>query len=236
MALFTDSISQILTMQNLQRVGSKLKPQQVAQIVRQGSVDSVDFSAEAKKLFSIFESDTFFDTAFGVPSDLTDAQQKELQGLQDRLQLLTPGAGTSDLNRVYDYFTDYAKRVADETATGQRSQLEDALNAYVISHAVTNLFGSGEGGTGGDLFTKLGEGNFATLFASGLSSEEQQQLGKLSLQLNRLFFTGTSDTFSPLLEQFNRLYGLKEPDEAEILQATSLFERRNGLLADLLRD
>ena len=235
MGLFTDSISQILTTQNLQRTNTRIKPQQLAQIVRQSSVDSVDFSAEAQKLFAIFENDTFFDTAFGFPADLDETQRQELQRIQTQLQLLTPSAQTTPgFEKLYDYFSDFMKRFVDETSAKDTQTLEDNLKAYVVQQSVENLFGTDTSGS--DIFTTLGNSNFSTLFATTLSSDEQQQLAKLSLQLNRLFFTGADNTFNSLLEQFNNLYGLENPNATTLFEAMTHFDNRNALLADVLRN
>jgi len=235
MGLFTDSISQILTTQNLQRIGARIKPQQLAQIVRQSSVDSVNFSSEAKNLFAIFENDTFFDTTFGLPAGLNETQQQELQSIQTQLQLLTPSTGTAQsFEKLYDYFTDFMKRFVDETSGKDTQTLEESLKAYVVQQSVGNLFGTDTSGS--DIFTTLGNSNLSTLFATTLSSDEQQQLAKLSLQLNRLFFTGTDNTFSPLLERFNNLYGLENPDETTLFEVMTRFDNRNALLADVLRN
>jgi len=237
MGLFTDSISQILTTQNLQNVSSRLKPGQVAQIVRQSSTDSVYFSQEAKNLFSIFEGDTFFDTVFGLPANLSQSQQQELSGIQKQLQLLLPSATTAPkYAQLYDYFSDYMKRFVDEVDSQKMEKLEDALKAYTLSKSVNNLFGTNNTTTQNDIFTTLGNGNFSRLFAATLTSDEQQQLSKLSIQLNRLFFSNTKDTFSPLLEQYNTIYGLNSPDENVLFKATNFFDKRNLLFADLLQN
>ena len=234
MGLFTDSISQILTTQNLQRISARIKPQQLVQIMRQSSVDSVNFSSEAKKLFAIFENDTFFDTKFGLPAGLDETQQQELQSIQKELQLLTPSTGTTQsFEKLYDYFTDFIKRFVDKTSGQETQILEESLKAYVVQQSVGNLFGADTFGS--DIFTILGNSNLSTLFATTLSSDEQQQLTKLSLQLNRLFFTGADNTFNALLEQFNNLYGLKNPDETTLFEAMTRFDARNALLADVLR-
>ncbi len=226
---FVDAISQIVATQNLQPVGTRLKPQQLAQVIRQSITDSVNFSSEAKNLFAISQNDTFFDATFGLPADLNETQQHTLLSIQKSLQRLIPSGGT-----LYDYLSDFMKRFVDETASQKTQPLEAQLKAYIVQQSVTNLLGSDT--YTDDIFTTLGNTNLATRLAATLSDEQQQQLAKLSLQLNRLFFTGSDDTFSPLLEQFNNLYGLENPDENTLFEVMTRFDNRNALLADVLRN
>jgi hypothetical protein len=235
MGLFTDSISQIVSAQNLQLLSSRIKPQQLAEVLKKGSVDSVNFSSDAKNLFSIYETDSFFDTTFGLPASLNGEQQEELASLQKELQLFLPTGGTQSYESLYGYFSDYVKKYIEEGEEKRFPEIETALNEYVISQAVNNLLGySNSGQNETDIFSKLGDSNFSTLFVTALGDEEQQQLGKLSLQLNRLFFQSDDNNFTSILDQFNQIYGLKNPTDTELFEATTLFENRNALLAQVL--
>ena len=136
MGLFTDSISQIVSTQNVQALSSRIKPQQLTEILQKASVDSVNFSSDAKNLFSIYETDSFFDTTFGLPASLNGEQQEELQSLRNSLQLLLPGtSATQSYESLYGYFSDYVKKYLGEGASEELPQIETALNEYVISQA-----------------------------------------------------------------------------------------------------
>jgi hypothetical protein len=81
--------------------------------------------------------------------------------------------------------------------------------------------------------------NFSTqsknLLSEQLTSSESQKLGTLSLQLKRLLFdNGDNNNLTSYLNLFNDLYGLNDPNEQELFDATNFVAERNSLLSSLI--
>ncbi len=227
MGYYIDALTRLTRIPETAQTTPSQKRAQVAQIVQNSAVDSVNFSRQAQDLFGISRADTFFDATFGLPATLNSSQKKELSQLQEQLRRLLP-ADTSPLesSQIFGSMKDLLARAEVNASSSQLATLQDAIHSYVYAESVGNLFGSSD--------TLQSGGSLTTLLASGLSDEEQQRLGKLSLQLNRLFFTGAEDSFLPLLEEYNTLYGLNTPSREDLLKASTLFDTRNTLLAQTL--
>ena len=233
MALFTDAVSGLLNTQNIQQSLSALKPDQIAQIVQTGIVDEVTISDDAKNYFSIYQNDVFLDASFSIPDTLDTTQQTQLLQLQQDMQLFLPQSGTGYTNFLDNYLTDFAKSILEqESDETKKEALQNALDQYTLMQSFNQLFGEGSS----DIFTQLGNTNLSSVLVPLLSDEEQETLGKVALQTNRLFFQSEDQNFMNNLDLFNQLYGLNTPDEETLTEASKVLQSRSASLAQLLQN
>ncbi len=234
MSGFVDAIQTLSATYRVQPQHRRIPVDRLAEAVRLGAIDSVDFSQNARNLFGIAQTDRFFDTAFGLPADLNDAQQAQLREIQQQMQLFF-GTDSQNLSSFVDTLRNGVEDYLQTNGTRTDSALQDALNGYIVSKSFSRLLGNDtDSQQGTDIFTRLGESHLGTLFAANIRPEELENLGKLSTQLNRLFFQSSDRTFNDLLDRYNDLYGLQKPSDTVLAEAKSRLQHRNSLFADLL--
>ncbi len=234
MSGFIDAIQTLSATYRVQPQHRPISAAQLAEAVRLGAIDTIGFSQNAKNLFAIDQTDRFFDTAFGLPADLNDAQQAQLREIQRQMQLFF-GTDSQNLSSFVDTLRSGVEDYLQTNGTRPDSALQDALNGYIVSKSFSQLLGKDTSfPKSNDIFMTLGEGNLSTLITAKIRPEELENLGKLSTQLNRLFFQSSDRTFNDLLDGYNDLYGLQSPSDTVLAEAKSRFLYRNSLFADLL--
>jgi flagellar biosynthesis component FlhA len=194
--------------------------------IKNGSIDSVNFSDESKNLFEIAQIDSILNGIFGFPSQLNEDQKDALQSLSssiNRTYLNQSSLNIVDIDQILENLG------VSDIDKSQTKNLTQDIGQYITQIAISNLFGN-EDNTN---FASLSNG-FSQIFSEKLSSDDIENLGNLSIQLNRLIFNNSSLEVSSYLDTYNKLYNLSNPTEQELQDSISLITKRNALLASTL--
>ncbi|HIP46111.1 MAG TPA: hypothetical protein EYG95_00985 [Campylobacterales bacterium] len=227
MSDFTTSIQNISNVYGVAPVYTPRQTQQIATIIKNGTIDSVNFSDESQNLFQISQINGRFDDLLGVPSTLTSSQQSELEKLGFIAENLFSNGSLKPASTDYDAILEninklYEGKELDSQTEQQLLTLTGELQSYVQNLSITQLFSS----------STVSSTN--TFFNERLTDSEKSDLGKVAQQLNRVLFTSTDDTGSSFLDSLNSLYGLNTPSIEEENDIFSLFSQRNSLLTSVL--
>jgi len=227
MSDFTTSIQNISNVYGVAPVYTPRQTQQIATIIKNGTIDSVNFSDESQNLFQISQINGRFDDLLGVPSTLTSSQQSELEKLGFIAENLFSNGSLKPASMDYDAILEninklYEGKELDSQTEQQLLTLTGELQSYVQNLSITQLFSS----------STVSSTN--TFFNERLTDSEKSDLGKVAQQLNRVLFTSTDDTGSSFLDSLNSLYGLNTPSIEEENDIFSLFSQRNSLLTSVL--
>jgi len=227
MSDFTTSIQNISNVYGVAPVYTPRQTQQIATIIKNGTIDSVNFSDESQNLFQISQINGRFDDLLGVPSTLTSSQQSELEKLGFIAENLFFNGSLKPASTDYDAILEninklYEGKELDSQTEQQLLTLTGELQSYVQNLSITQLFSS----------STVSSTN--TFFNERLTDSEKSDLGKVAQQLNRVLFTSTDDTGSSFLDSLNSLYGLNTPSIEEENDIFSLFSQRNSLLTSVL--
>ena len=227
MSTFTNSITNIV---NSGYVNTNYSPKQISQIaesIKNGAIDTVTFSDESKNLFQISQIDTMLNGIFGLPSELDASQKKELESLRSSLDTLFPtNSSQLELTNFDEIFENLG---INEGNKEQVQNLTNELSQYLTQRSISTLFGN-SGGTDLSFFSE----GYNTILGEKLTENETNELGTLSLQLNRLLFSSDDNQASSYLNLFNDLYGLNDPSSEDLFNANSLITQRNTLLSSTL--
>ncbi len=234
MSTITNNINNITNIPTLSNISQSAQNDLVSQSIKNSIIDTVNFSDEAVNLFQISEIDSLFDGIFGIPNELDDTQQKELDSLRLSLDTLFPSTSsniqTLDFDKTYTNLvnTILQGNLATQEQSSGLEAMATELKSYLSELSLNQL--SGDATNNFSLFSQ----GFDTIFDQKLTQEESNQLSSLSLQLNRLFFTSEDSQTSSFLDTFNSLYGLNNPDQNQLNQAIDLLAQRNTLLSSSL--
>ncbi len=224
MSIFTNSITNIV---NSGYINTSTKTKQISDAIKNGAIDTVSFSNESKNLFEISQIDNKLDGIFGVPNDLDKAQLKELQNIRASLDAIYPN-NSSQLELI-NFDKIFQNLGVNNENKEQVQNLTNELGNYLTGRSVSQLFGND---TSNDL--SFLSGGFRTILGEKLTTNESEQLGTLSTQLNRLLFNNDNNQVSSYLNLFNDLYGLNNPSQEELFNAGGLLTQRNTLLSSTL--
>jgi len=227
MADFTSSIQNIANVYGVAPVYTPKQTQQIATIIKNGTIDSVNFSDESQNLFQIAQINSTFDDLLGVPSNLTSQQQTELEKLGAIAENLFSNGSLQSTSIDYDAILEnitklYEGKELDAQTEEKLLSLTGELQSYVQNLSITQLFSP----------SSVSSTN--TLFNEKLTDDEKSDVGKISQQLNRVLFTSTDEEGSSFLDSLNSLYGLNTPSSEEENDIFSLFSQRNSLLSSVL--
>ena len=227
MADFTSSIQNIANVYGVAPVYTPKQTQQIATIIKNGTIDSVNFSDESQNLFQIAQINSTFDDLLGVPSNLTSQQQTELEKLGAIAENLFSNGSLQSTSIDYDAILEnitklYEGKELDAKTEEKLLSLTGELQSYVQNLSITQLFSP----------SSVSSTN--TLFNEKLTDDEKSDVGKISQQLNRVLFTSTDEEGSSFLDSLNSLYGLNTPSSEEENDIFSLFSQRNSLLSSVL--
>jgi len=228
MSDFTTSIQNISNIYGVAPVHTPKQIQQIATIIKNGTIDSVNFSDESKNLFQISEINGRFDDLLGVPSTLTTSQQSQLEKLGSIAEnLFSSGSlkpASTDFEAILENFTKlYEGKKLDVQTEEKLVKLTGELQSYVQNLSISQLYSS-----------SASVSSTNTLFNERLTDSEKGDLGKIAQQLNRVLFTPTDNEGSSFLDSLNSLYGLNTPSSEESDDIFSLFSQRNSLLTSVL--
>jgi flagellar biosynthesis component FlhA len=226
MSTFTDSITNILNSGYITPTTTNRAKVDIAMAIKNGSIDSVNFSDESKNLFEIAQIDSMLNGIFGFPSQLNEDQKDALQSLSssiNRTYLNQSSLNIVDIDQILENLG------VSDIDKSQTKNLTQDIGQYITQIAISNLFGN-EDNTN---FASLSNG-FSQIFSEKLSSDDIENLGNLSIQLNRLIFNNSSLEVSSYLDTYNKLYNLSNPTEQELQDSISLITKRNALLASTL--
>jgi flagellar biosynthesis component FlhA len=226
MSTFTDSITNILNSGYITPTTTNRAKVDIAMAIKNGSIDSVNFSDESKNLFEIAQIDSMLNGIFGFPSQLNEDQKDALQSLSssiNRTYLNQSSLNIVDIDQILENLG------VSDIDKSQTKNLTQEIGQYITQMAISNLFGN-EDNTN---FASLSNG-FSQIFSEKLSSDDIENLGNLSIQLNRLIFNNSSLEVSSYLDTYNKLYNLSNPTEQELQDSISLITKRNALLASTL--
>jgi flagellar biosynthesis component FlhA len=226
MSTFTDSITNILNSGYITPTTTNRAKVDIAMAIKNGSIDSVNFSDESKNLFEIAQIDSILNGIFGFPSQLNEDQKDALQSLSssiNRTYLNQSSLNIVDIDQILENLG------VSDIDKSQTKNLTQEIGQYITQMAISNLFGN-EDNTN---FASLSNG-FSQIFSEKLSSDDIENLGNLSIQLNRLIFNNSSLEVSSYLDTYNKLYNLSNPTEQELQDSISLITKRNALLASTL--
>jgi hypothetical protein len=225
MSTYTNSITNIVNSGYTGNYTSK-QASQLTEILKTGMVDSVYFSDESKNLFQISQIDTMLDEIFGIPKDLTKEQKVQLDTLRKGLDAIYPN-NYSFLEQI-DFDKIFNNLNIKNENKDQIKNLTNELNLYLTEQSINKLFGNNENNL--SFFSN----SYSTILGEKLTNDETNQLGTLSLQLNRLLFSNDDNQLSSYLDVFNNLYGLNNPNKKDLFNATTLLTQRNTLLSSTL--
>jgi hypothetical protein len=226
MSSFTNSITNIVNSGYINTTKPK-QIEQIAEAIKSGAIDTVSFSDESKNLFEISQIDNMLNGIFGIPNDLDKTQQKELQNLRAGLDAIYP-KNSSQLELI-NFDKIFQNLGVNDGNKDQVQNLTDELGSYLTERSVSQLFGND---TSNDL-SFLSSG-FSTILGEKLTTNESEQLGTLSTQLNRLLFNNDNNQVSSYLNLFNDFFGLNNPSQEELFNAGELLTQRNTLLSSTL--
>ncbi len=227
MSDFTTSIQNISNVYGVAPVYTPKQTQQIATIIKHGTIDSVNFSDESQNLFQISQINSTFDDFLGVPSNLTSAQQTELEKLGSLAENLFTNGSLERTSTDYDAILEnilklYEGKELDTQTEEKLVTLSGELQSYVQNLSITQLFSPSSASSTNTFFNKR------------LTDDEKSDLGKISQQLNRVLFTSSDEEGSSFLDSLNSLYGLNTPSSEEENDIFSLFSQRNSLLTSVL--
>jgi hypothetical protein len=227
MSTFTNSITNIA---NSGYITSALNSKQISQIsesIKNGAIDTVSFSDESKNLFQISQIDTMLDGIFGIPNNLSQTQKDELEKLRSSLDTIFP---TSSSKLQQTNFDEIFKNLGlNEGNKEQLQKLSNELSTYLTQNSISQLFGS-DNSTDLSMFSNA----YSNILGEKITTNESDQLGSLSLQLNRLLFDSNDNSTSSYLDIFNDMLGLNNPSDDDLFNASSLVTSRNTLLSSVL--
>jgi len=227
MSDFTTNIQNISNVYGVAPVYSPKQIQQISTIIKNGTIDSVNFSDESQNLFQIAQIGGRFDDLLGVPSTLSQAQQSTLDRLGSIAENLFSSGSLKPTSTDYDAILEnisklYEGKELDRKTEEKLVHLTGELQSYIQNLSITKLFST----------TAVPSTN--TFFNERLSDSEKGELGKIAQQLNRVLFTSTDQEGSSFLDSLNSLYGLNTPSLDETNDIFSLFSKRNALLTSVL--
>ncbi len=226
MSTFTNSVTNIVNSGYVNTTNSPKQISQIAESIKNGAIDTVTFSSESKNLFEISQIDSMLNGIFGIPNNLDANQQKQLDSLRSGLDTIYSN-NTSQLENI-NFDKIFQNLGVSEGSKEQVQNLTNELSSYLTEHSIGQLFGNSN--TNFSFFTD----GYNKILGEKLTQEETNKLGTLSLQLNRLLFSNDDNQVSSYLNLFNDLYGLNEPSEEELFNASSLLTQRNTLLSSAL--
>ena len=227
MSDFTTSIQNISNVYGVAPVYSPRQIQQISTLVKNGTIDSVNFSDASKNLFQIAQIGGRFDELLGVPSSLSEGQQSTLDKLGAVAENLFSSGSLKPTSTDYDAILENITKLYDGKALDSKTKEELAsltgeLQSYIQNLSITQLFST----------APVASTN--TFFNERLSDSEKSDLGKIAQQLNRVLFTSTDSEGSSFLDSLNSLYGLNTTSSEENDDISSLFSQRNSLLTSVL--
>ncbi len=228
MSTFTNSVTNIVNSGYVNTNYTQKQITQIAESIKNGAIDTVTFSDESKNLFQISQIDSMLNGIFGIPNDLDTEHLKELESLRVGLDTIYPN-NSSQLEQIN--FDEIFQSLGVSAGSKEQIQnLTNELSQYLTQRSISELFGKKENDL--SFFTS----GYNTILGEKLTEEDTNQLGSLSLQLNRLLFNSNDNEISSYLNTFNDLYGLNNPSEEELFNASSLLTQRNTLLSSTLLD
>jgi len=227
MSTFTNSITNIVNNGYVGNGYSKREVAQISQSIKNSAIDHVNFSNESKSLFQISQIDTLLNGIFGLPNNLTQSQQNQLQSIRKGLDGLN--LKNSSQLELIDFDKIYKNLGLQESDKEKVKGLTQELTNYLSQNSINNLFGN----TNSNDFSFLSDG-YSKIFSEKLTSDEVDSLGFLSTQLNRLLYNSNDNQTSSYLNVFNDLVGLNNPSQNDIFSANSLLTQRNTLLSSTL--
>ncbi len=232
MSDFLSSIKNIAAVSTVVPVSRPGERAQIANIIQNAAIDSVNFSNESKNLFQISQIDRQFDQIFGIPKDLSASQQEQLHKLGNIANnLFSSGALQRQLPDSDTIMENIKTLFADQTLSGsaqkQLASLSTEVQSYLQNLSITQL-------TSGNQNNFFLNNQDSTLQNITLSDSEKQDLGKIAQQLNRLLFVATDAQSNSFLDSINSLYGLNNPSTEDQQSLTSLLTQRNTLFSSLL--
>ncbi len=233
MSDFTASIQNIAKVYATTPVQTQSQTQQVSTLIQNGTYDSVNFSSESQNLFQIAQINGTFDDLLGVPNQLTDTEQSQLEKLGSIAQNLFSNGSVQRSATDYDsIMANIEKLYEGKTLTSKDQEALASLTAelqnYMQNLSITQLFSN----TNSDFF--LGDNATNTLFNDRLTESEKSDLGKISQQLNRVLFTANDESGSSFLDSLNSIYGLNTPTKDENDDMFSLLSQHNTLLSSVV--
>jgi len=228
MSSFTNSITSIVNSGYVNTNYTQKQISQISESIRNGAIDTVSFSNESKNLFKISQIDNMLNGIFGIPNDLDTDQLKELESIRAGLDTIYPN-NSSQLEQI-NFNQIYQNLGVSGGSKEQIQNLTNELSQYLTQRSISELFGNQENDL--SFFTS----GYNTILGEKLTEDETNQLGSLSLQLNRLLFNSHDNEISSYLNTFNELYGLNNPSKEELFNASSLLTQRNTLLSSALID
>lgn len=232
MSDFTSSIRNVAALYASTSVSSPKQVEQVATLIQNTTIDTVNFSQDSQNLFQIAQINSQFDEIFGIPTSLNEEDASLLDRLSAAAKTLFD-RGALELSRAdYDAILEDINTLYEEGSLVQGDPEEVAtltaqLQEYVQNISITQLFSQDS-----DNFFSTVSTN--TLFAEQLSDSEKSELGQISLQLNRFLFSTNDSEASDFLDEINTLYGINSPLSDEENDILSLFRERNALLSSVL--
>jgi hypothetical protein len=226
MSSFTNSINNIVNSGYVNNITSKQRTQLVESI-KNSAIDTVTFSQESKSLFDISQIDNMLDGIFGIPKNITTEQQSQLESIRKGLDGIYSN-NSSQLEQID--FEKILKNLGIDGANAKQIQnITNELGSYITERSIAQLFGTDKN----DSFSFLSQG-YNNILGEKLNKDESKDLGSLSLQLNRLLFNSDDNKISSYLNIFNDLYGLNNPSNQELFDASTLLTERNTLLSSIL--
>ena len=229
MSNFTNSITNIVNSGYINTNYTQKQIDQISQSIKDSAIDTVSFSNESKNLFQISQIDTLLNGIFGIPNDLDKNQQNQLKSLRTGLDAIYPN--NSSQLEVINFDKIYQNLGINEENKGQIQNLTNELGSYLTQRSISQLFGNDSNND----FSFFSNG-YNTILGEKLTTDETKQLGSLSVQLNRLLFNNNDNQVSSYLNLFNDLYGLNNPSQQELFNASSLLTQRSTLLSSALLD
>jgi len=231
MSDFTTSIQNIANVYGVGQVYTPKQTQQIATLIKNGTIDSVNFSDESQNLFQIAQVGSQFDDIFGIPSTLSEEQQSELERLGSVAENLFSNGSLSFASTDYDAILKnidslYEGKELSQSEVEKITTLTSELQSYIQNLSITQLFSSSTD----NFFTT---GTNTTFFDERLTESEKSDLGKISQQLNRYLFTANDENASSFLDELNSLYGFNTTSETDT-NIFSLFTKQNTLLSSVL--
>ena len=228
MSTFTNSITNIVNSGYVNTNYSSKQITQIAESIKNGAIDTVSFSKESKNLFQISHIDSLLDGIFGIPNNLDTSQQKELDSLRRGLDTVYANNSSQLENINFDKI--FQNLGVGDVSKNDIESLSNELSAYLTQRSISELFGSNDNDL--SFFTN----GYNSILGEKLTEDETVGLGSLSLQLNRLLFSNDDNKISSYLNVFNEIYGLNDPNEEDLFNASSLLIQRNTLLSSTLFD
>jgi hypothetical protein len=225
MATLTNSITNIINSGYISALSPTQNSSLVTKLVKSASYDSINFSDEAKKLYEISNIDSLFNGLFGFPAELNDEQKSTLNGLKsiysNLLPSTTPQLQFVNLDEIYE------KLGIENANKDDIKKVTNQLNSYITELSINQLFNT-------EKTNSFSLSSYTPFLQDKLSKDDIEKLGNLSLQLNRVIFSSSSNDISSYLDTFNNLYKLNNPSDKELKNSAELLTKRNMLLSSIL--